>query len=117
MYKTLLSNESCGLLSTTDLTISTEKLVELFATVRDDKVNLIGGCSFIYQGLPLPSSKTDDIRRNYRNPTQRRDAYLDLYATDHPCPSWSDVANALDEVNLDDQSDEVERTYVQGTVI
>ena len=98
----------------TDLTISTEKLVELFATVRDDKVDSIAG----FFGLRLPSSKTDDIRKNYHNPAQRRDAYLDLYATDHPCPSWSDVARVLHlDVGLYDQSAEVERTYVQGTVI
>ena len=97
----------------TDLTISTEKLVELFATVRDDKVDDIAGVL----GLRLPYSKRDDIHRNYRNPAQRRDAYLDLYATDHPCPSWSDVANSLRYVDLPHQSDEVERTYVQGTVI
>ena len=97
----------------TDLTISTEKLVELFATVRDDKVDRIAG----FLGLRLASSKTDDIRKNYHNPAQRRDAYLDLYATDHPCPSWSKVARLLCEVGLRHQSDEVERTYVQGTVI
>ena len=88
--------------------------MELFATVRDVKVDRIAGG---YSGLRLPSSKTDDIRRNYRNPAQQRDAYLDLYATDHPCPSWSDVARVLRSVDLHDQSDEVKRTYVQGTVI
>ena len=98
----------------TDLTISTEKLVELFATVRGNKVDLIARDVL---GLRLPSSKRDDIRKNYRNPAQRRDAYLDLYATDHPCPSWSDVASALRHAGLLHQSDEVERTYVQGTVI
>ena len=95
----------------TDLTISTEKLMELFATVEDVNVDAISSW------LDLPSSKTDDIDRNYHNPTQRRDAYLDLYATDYPCPSWSDVARALRNVGLRHQSDEVERTYVQGTVI
>ena len=87
--------------------------MELFATVRDDRVDSIAG----FFGLHLPSSKADDIRRNYRNPAQRRDAYLDLYATDHPCPSWSDVASALRHAGLRHQSDEVKRTYVQGTVI
>ena len=104
----------------TDLTISTEKLVELFATVRDDKVDDIAGrvfLGFYTHGLPLPSSKRDDIRRNYHTSAQRRDAYLDLYATDYPCPSWSDVARVLRGVDLYDQSAEVERTYVQGTVI
>ena len=80
-------------------------------------VDLIGGGDLLNNGLPLPSSKAADIRRNYHSPTQQRDAYLDLYATDYPCPSWSDVATALRVVDLDDQSDEVERTYVQGTVI
>ena len=99
----------------TDLTISTEKLVELFAIVRDDNINMddiAGGF-----GLPLPSSKKADIRRNYHNPAQRRDAYLDLYATDHPCLSWSDVARVLRDFGFRHQADEVERTYVQGTVI
>ena len=112
VYKTIFEKLKLWFVVNTDLTISTEKLMELFASVRDDKVDHI---AHIYVGLPTPSSKRDDIRRNYRNPAQRRDAYLDLYATDHPCPSWSDVASALRYVGLRHQSDEVKRTYVQGT--
>ena len=54
----------------------------------------------------------------YQSPTQQRDAYVDLYARDHPYPSWKTVAEALRRgVGLPHKADEVERTYVQGTII
>ena len=100
----------------TDLTITTEKLMELFATVEDGYVHTIG------VWLHLPYSKTDEIKRNYQSPIQKREAYLDLYISDHPCPSWRQVAKALRSLSIFDvglahQADEVERTYVEGSII
>ena len=94
-----------------DLTITTEKLMELFATLEDEYVDFIG------ERLDLPYSKTDEIMRNYQSPTQKREAYLDLYVSDHPCPSWRQVAEALHGVGLHNQADEVERTYVEGSIM
>ena len=59
-----------------DLTITVEKLLELIE-IMDDKD--------IGNWLALPKSKVDEI--NYNSSFQRREAYLDLYATQHPCPS------------------------------
>ena len=92
----------------TDLTITTEKLVELFATMDD------GDVRWLEDGLDLPRAKVAEMKRNYRSPSQRRDAYLDLYVTTHPCPSWRQVAKALCGVYLRHQADVVESTYVQG---
>ena len=94
-----------------DLTITTEKLVELFGTVGEQLVDGIGLC------LDLPKSKREEIKVNYQSPTQQRDAYLDLYVSDHPYPSWKTVANALRRVGLPHQADLVERTYIQGMII
>ena len=100
----------------TDLTITTEKLVELFATLVDDEYvdNIFIG---LQTKLDLPRSKVVEIKRNYQSLSQRRDAYLDLYVTTHPCPSWRQVAEALRHVVLPHQADVVESTYVQGTMI
>ena len=102
----------------TDLTITTEKLVELFATMDDYHVD---ADEILYMQLndqlDLPQSKVAEINRNYHSPSQRRDAYIDLYATTHPCPSWRQVAEALRGVFLDHQADVVESTYVQGIMI
>ena len=95
----------------TDLTITTEKLADLFSTVEDDWVGNVGLL------LDLPKSKSDEIERNYHSPARRREAYCDLYVSDHPCPSWRQVAGALRAVGLPHQADVVESTYVQGTVI
>ena len=100
----------------TDLTITTEKLMEVFATMDDDYVNRTFYGSLDHQ-LDLPWSKVVEIHGNYHSPSQRREAYLDLYATDHPCPSWKQVAEALHDVGLPLEADEVESTYVQGTMI
>ena len=93
----------------TDLTVTTEKLNHLFSTVMDDEVDTIG------RWLDLPNSKRIEIKTNYHSPTQRREAYIDAYVDDHPCPSWKTILNVLRTVGRDDQADEVERTYVQGT--
>ena len=93
----------------TDLTITTEKVNHLFSTVRHDKVNSIG------YWLGLPNSKRSKIETKYHSPAQRREAYIDAYVDDHPCPSWKEVSYVLRRVGLDDQADEVERTYVEGT--
>ena len=91
-----------------DLTITTEKLVEFFGTMEERWVDSVGFW------LELPKSKRDEVDGIYQSPTQRRDAYLDLYVSSHPCPSWKTVAEALNTVFLHHQADVVENTYVQG---
>ena len=96
----------------TDLTITTEKLVELFGTVDEQqRVDYTGAW------LGIPYSKIEEVKGNYQSPTQRRDTYLDLYVSDHPYPSWKTVARALGDAGLGHQAAEVKRTYVQGTII
>ena len=93
----------------TDLTVTTEKLNHLFSTMKDDMVDYSG------LWLDLPNSNRSEIKTNYHSPAQRREAYIDAYVGDHPCPSWKEVSYALHRVGLRRQADEVERTYVQGT--
>ena len=64
--------------------------------------------------LDLPQSKVDEIKINYDSPLQRREAYLDLYATYHPYPSWKGIAMSLRKIGLFHQADKVESTYLQG---
>ena len=97
----------------TDLTITTEQLVELFATMDDNDYVVLD----LQRWLDLPRAKVAEMKRNYHSLSQSRDAYLDLYVTTHPCPSWRQVAEVLRHVGLDHQADVVESTYVQGTMI
>ena len=95
----------------TDLTITTEKVTELFSTTNDVMfVDLVGF------NLGLPQSKRDDIKSNFHSAAQRRDTYIDVYVNDHPYPSWRHISNALSGVLLDHEADVVNRTYVQGTI-
>ena len=80
--------------------------MELFVTVRSDYG--------LEERLDVPESKIAEMQRNLRSPSQRKEAYLDLYATGHPCPNWRQVAKALGYVGLYYQARTVERTYVQG---
>ena len=91
-----------------DLTITTKKLTELFSTMND------GGVDHLRLLLYLSVIKTDKVIRSFHSPFQRKEAYLDLYATDHPCPSWKQIAQALRVVGLFSEADMVENTYVQG---
>ena len=96
----------------TDLTITTEKLMELFGPLDPKKVDELGGKDY----LGLPQSEIDRIQKDYQSPTQRKEAYLDLYVHQHPCPTWSKVAWVLRHwVFLPQQADLVENTYVKGT--
>ena len=94
-----------------DLTITIERLKNLFApTIIWDRdwVDSIG------RNLCLPEFKIRQIQRNYCNPVERKEAYLDLYAYDHPCPAWKDIAEILRLFNLSKQYDLVNETYIKG---
>ena len=97
-----------------DLTITTEKLMELFAPLDPEKVDELGD----EDCLGLPQSEIDRIQKDYQSPTQRKEAYLDLYIHQHPCPTWSQIAGILRNeygCDLPQQAELVENTYVKGT--
>ena len=95
----------------TDLTITTDKLMDLFKTMNPEKVDDLGDLV----SLDLPQSERDKIKKNYRSPTQRKEAHLDLYVHQHPCPSWREIAKVLRWFSLVQQADLVKNTYVKGT--
>ena len=87
--------------------------MELFAPLDPGKVDELGGKGC----LGLPQSEIDRIQKDYQSSTQRKEAYLDLYVHQHPCPTWSQVALILyDEVDLPQQAELVENTYLKGTL-
>ena len=90
-----------------DLTITTEKLMELFAPLDPEK---LGGEYY----LGLPKSEIDRIQKDYQSPTKRKEAYLDLYVHQHPCPTWIEIVGVLRWFNLHQSADLVENTYVKG---
>ena len=94
-----------------DLTITTEKLKKQFASLDPKKLDMLGGEEY----LGLPASEVDNIKSSYVSHTQRKEAYLDLYVHQHPCPSWANIASTLRMLDLDQQADFVENTYVKGT--
>ena len=94
-----------------DLTITTEKLKEQFASLDPEKVDKLGDEHL----LGLPKSEVDNIKSSYDSPMQRKEAYLDLYVHQHPCPSWDKIAYTLRELGLRQQADFVRNTYVKGT--
>ena len=94
-----------------DLTITTEKLKEQFTSLDPEKVDWLGD----EECLGPPKSEVDNIKSSYDSPMQRKEAYLDLYVHQHPCPSWADIARTLRLLGLRQQTDFVENTYVKGT--
>ena len=101
------------LLVPTDLTLTTDRLTELFQSVEDPDSATYGYGS-IGEWLGLPESVLGEIRRSYQSKTKRKDAYLDTYTHRHPCPSWKKIRNVLRLCDLHQQANEVENTYVQG---
>ena len=94
----------------TDLTITTDKLLKLFASVDEPKkVDALG------HTLVLPTYEIDRIKKNYQNPIRRKEAYIDLYVHQHPCPSWKRVASVLRfSYEIHQEAEFVEKTYVEG---
>ena len=103
------------LLVHTDLTVTTDRLMDLFQSVEDPDgpTGLWGDCS-IGELLGLPQSAIDEIKSSYQSAARRKEAYLDTYANQHPWPSWRKLVDVLWECRLPQQSDNVENTYVQG---
>ena len=93
-----------------DLTITTEKLMKLFVSLDPEMVDKIGGKPY----LSLSLIEIDRIEKGYQSSTKRKEAYLDLYAHQHPCPSWIEIAGVLRWFNLHPSADLVENTYVKG---
>ena len=92
----------------TDLTLTTESLVVLFASMDDEYVDGMGNY------LDTPLSKFLEFDMNYQNSAQRKEAYLDYYVHNHPTTSWTKIAQALRQYELPQQADVVENTYIQG---
>ena len=110
MESTVELHDIVSLFPDTDLTLTTERLVELFALMDDDLVDVMGDC------LDTPSSKREEFKINYQNPAQRKEAYLDYYVHNHLTPSWTKVAGALRVCFLPQQATVVESTYIQGSL-
>ena len=103
------------LLVPTDLTLTTDRLMELFQSVEDPDNPIIGLYSeSIGEVLGLPQSALKEIRRSYQNNTKRKEAYLDTYTHRHPSPSWKKINEILRWCDLDQQASEVDNTYIQG---
>ena len=83
--------------------------MDLFESLKPEKVDELG------ERLDLPQSEKDKIKKNYNSPSQRKEAYLDLYVHQHPCPSWRRIPEVLRQFSLRQQADLVEKTYVKGT--
>ena len=66
--------------------------------------------------LDTPYSKIQEFKMNYRNPAQRKEAYLDCYVHNHPAASWTRTAQILRSYicGLSQQATVVENTYIQG---
>jgi hypothetical protein len=94
-----------GLLVFADLTLTTDRLVELFQSVKSPDIGKL---------LGLPKSALGEFRRNYQSWARRKEAYLDTYAHHHPCPSWKRINEVLWRCGLDQQAEEVQNTYVEG---
>ena len=102
----------------TDLTLTTDRLTELFQSVEDPDnadpvmVEITDGTWSLGDSLGLPLSAMEEIRKSYQNNTKCKEAYLDTYAHHHLCPSWKKISKALRDCDLHEQACKVENTYI-----
>ena len=93
----------------TDLTLTTERLVELFASANNQDIEVV---SELY--LETPLLKQLRFQMKYQNPAKRKEAYLDHYVHNHPVASWTMIAQALHVCRLSEEAAMVENTYIHG---
>ena len=112
----------------TDLTLTTNRLVELFQSVEEPqseeeplhRQDSLSSLSPFYttddigKDLGLPESALEETKKSYHSWAKRKEAYLDMYIHHHPCPSWKRISKLLERYSLEQQASEVEGTYVQG---
>ena len=70
----------------------------------------------IEEGLGLPQSAVEEIKRNFQSTRQQREAYLDTYTHRHPFPTWTKIVSVLNTCSLCQQAQQVKETYVQGMI-
>ena len=85
--------------------------MELFMSLDSGMVDKLGGKQY----LCLSQSEIERIEKDYQSSTQRKEAYLDLYVHQHPCPTWTVIVGVLRWFNLHQSADMVENTYIKGT--
>lgn len=110
-----------SLLVPTDLTLTTDRLTELFRSVGDSggqrrrrPPSLLRRRYDIGGYLGLPQSALEEIWESYQSNTKCKEAYLDTYIHHHPCPLWKKISEVLTRCMLDEQASEVNNTYIQG---
>ena len=69
---------------------------------------LIGGW------LNIPQSKLDAIEGQHSSPDQRSRACWDLYVSEHPSPSWKEVAYVLYVWDCLEELEVVQKKYLKG---
>ena len=120
----MLNYDNQRTLVSTDLTLTADRLTELFQWVHvEDSDWFIDECFDVYIGpsrksigeeLGLPESALEKIKKSYQSGIKRKESYLDMYTNHHPCPSWKKISDVLWRYHLYQQAGEVENTYVQG---
>jgi hypothetical protein len=64
--------------------------------------------------LNIPPSKLNAIEGQHSSPDQCSRACWDLYVSDHPSPSWKEVALALYREDFLDELEVVQKMYLKG---
>ena len=87
-------------------TLNNQNLKEVFSEVDNGMWDLIG------RQLRLPKSKRDQIKSAFKNDSEKKEAILHSYATDHPYPNWPHVVDILRGMDYAKQANEVSAKYL-----
>ena len=64
--------------------------------------------------LNIPESKLDAIEGQHSSPDQRSRTCWDLYVSEHPSPSWKEVAYALYMEGRLEELEVIQKKYLKG---
>ena len=64
--------------------------------------------------LDIPRSKSSEIESTHRNIADRRRELSTYYITQHPTPTWLQVANAMWRMQVDTGLSKVNSLYFRG---
>ena len=93
-----------------DLTLTLSNLAPLLERMSWNIVGL---------RMDIPEATVDTIRSSTGDDSQHRRRCCEVYLSDHPAPSWKQVANALYRPNINGQAcleelEVVQKKYLRG---
>ena len=88
-----------------DPTLTTHNIIEVMKSVNIETLTVI---------LHSPETKYSEIKRQYQNDEQRKEALVSHAVLNNPCLTWKRLSERLQFYDFSELATEMNRKYVKG---